>query len=286
MVVFFQSRDRHFSRRRRRRPPRTMLTTIPTTTQTRQTTSKGGRRRRRRSVARRAMRSSVDARFDEASSSSSSSEASGVHVVSPGDSLYGVAVHYGVDPRDLIVRRRDFLPSFRRRRPFFSSSNTTNRLFSPRRLRESGSSLCILNSKRNAMTLTKRYAGETDSLILFDCEYYSQRQQQAANAKTLGGFEYVLPGQRLVIPGRMASGGGQQHQSVETNSNSALDGGERRRRQQQRQQVYKSGNISSNFLAEKGGPTTTMTRMPTIVTAVSFVFGLAFGLFLFSRERE
>ena len=138
------------------------------------------------------------------------------------------------------------------------------------------------------MTLTKRDAGETDPLILFfDCEYYSQRQQQAANAKTLGGFEYVLPGQRLVIPGRMASGGGQQHQSVETNSNSALDGGERRRRQQQRQQVYKSGNISSNFLAEKGGPTTTMTmRMPTIVTAVSFVFGLAFGLFLFSRERE
>ncbi len=60
------------------------------------------------------MRSSVDARFDEASSSSSftSSEASGVHVVSPGDSLYGVAVHYGVDPRDLIVRRRDFLPFF------------------------------------------------------------------------------------------------------------------------------------------------------------------------------
>ena len=140
------------------------------------------------------------------------------------------------------------------------------------------------------MTLTKRYAGETDPFIIlfFDCEYYSlQRQQQAANAKTLGGFEYVLPGQRLVIPGRMASGGGQQHQSVETNSNSALDGGERRRRQQQRQQVYKSGNISSNFLAEKGGPTTTMTmRMPTIVTAVSFVFGLAFGLFLFSRERE
>ena len=140
------------------------------------------------------------------------------------------------------------------------------------------------------MTLTKRYAGETDPLILFDCEYYSQRQQQAANAKTLGGFEYVLPGQRLVIPGRMASGGGgQQHQSVETpnSNNSALDGGERRRRQQQRQQVYKSGNISSNFLAEKGGPTTTMTmRMPTIVTAVSFVFGLAFGLFLFSRERE
>ena len=142
------------------------------------------------------------------------------------------------------------------------------------------------------MTLTtKRYAGETDPLILFDCEYDSQRQQQqAANAKTLGGFEYVLPGQRLVIPGRMASGGGgQQHQSVETpnSNNSALDGGERRRRQQQRQQVYKSGNISSNFLAEKGGPTTTMTmRMPTIVTAVSFVFGLAFGLFLFSRERE
>ena len=140
------------------------------------------------------------------------------------------------------------------------------------------------------MTLTKRYyAGETDPLIIlfFDCEYYySQRQQQAANAKTLGGFEYVLPGQRLVIPGRMASGGGQQHQSVET-PNSTLDGGERQRRQQQRQQVYKSGNISSNFLAEKGGPTTTMTmRMPTIVTAVSFVFGLAFGLFLFSRERE
>ena len=117
-------RDRHFSRRRR---PRTMLTTRPTTTQTTQTTlSKGGRRRRRlrRSVARRRamMRSSVDdSRFDEASSSSSftSSEASkGVHVVSPGDSLYGVAVHYGVDPRDLIVRRR--------RRPFFSSSNTTN----------------------------------------------------------------------------------------------------------------------------------------------------------------
>ena len=153
-------------------------------------------------------------RFDEASSSSSS----GVHVVSPGDSLYGVAVYYGVDPRDLI----------------------------------------------------------------------------AANAKTLGGYEYVLPGQRLVIPGRMSSGGGQRRQHQSNNAcgtndgappNSALDGGERQRRQQQRQQVYKSGNISSNFLAEKGGPTT-MTRMPTIVTAVSFVFGLAFGLFLFSRERE
>ena len=149
------------------------------------------------------------------------------------------------------------------------------------------------------MTLTKRYAGETDPLIIlfFDCEYYySQRQQQAANAKTLGGFEYVLPGQRLVIPGRMSSGGGQRRQHQSNNArgtndgappNSALDGGERQRRQQQRQQVYKSGNISSNFLAEKGGPTTTMTmRMPTIVTAVSFVFGLAFGLFLFSRERE
>ena len=33
-------------------------------------------------------------------------------------------------------------------------------------------------------------------------------------------------------------------------------------------------------------PTTAVARMPTIVTAVSFVFGLAFGLFLFSRERE
>ena len=279
-----------------------MLTTIPTTTQTTQTTlSKGGRRRRRlrRSVARRRamMRSSVDdSRFDEASSSSSftSSEASkGVHVVSPGDSLYGVAVHYGVDPRDLIVRRLVvifFLP-FVVVVGLFFPPRTQSSLLSATTSRESGSSLCILNSKRwNAMTLTKRYAGETEPLILFDCEYYSQRQQQAANAKTLGGFEYVLPGQRLVIPGRMnASGGGHHHQSsVETNSNSAfLDGGERRRRQQQRQQVYKSGNISSNFLAEKGGPTTTMTmRMPTIVTAVSFVFGLAFGLFLFSRERE
>ena len=45
-------------------------------------------------------------RFDEADASSSS----GVHVVSPGDSLYGVAVYYGVDPRDLIVR--GFLSSF------------------------------------------------------------------------------------------------------------------------------------------------------------------------------
>ena len=31
--------------------------------------------------------------------------------------------------------------------------------------------------------------------------------------------------------------------------------------------------------------TTAVARMPTIVTAVSFVFGLAFGLFLF-RENE
>ena len=144
------------------------------------------------------------------------------------------------------------------------------------------------------MTLTtKRDAGETELTLVFSSianTTHNDNNKQAANAKTLGGFEYVLPGQRLVIPGRMASGGGgQQHQSVETpnSNNSALDGGERRRRQQQRQQVYKSGNISSNFLAEKGGPTTTMTmRMPTIVTAVSFVFGLAFGLFLFSRERE
>ncbi len=53
-------------------------------------------------------------------------------------------------------------------------------------------------------------------------------------------------------------------------------------------------NISSSVvMGQHGGggvgAMTTMTavaRMPTIVTAVSFVFGLAFGLFLFSRERE
>ena len=95
-----------------------MMTTTTTTTITTTTTCRRRRLPRRSQVARRAMSSSVDRtrqhddehqhheRFDEASSSSSS----GVHVVSPGDSLYGVAVYYGVDPRDLIVRRRDFLP--------------------------------------------------------------------------------------------------------------------------------------------------------------------------------
>ena len=154
----FSNRDRHFSRRRRRRPPRTMLTTI-TTIQTTQTTSKGRRRRRR--VAMRAMRSSVDARFDEASSSSSSSEASGVHVVSPGDSLYGVAVHYGVDPRDLIVRRRDFLPSFlSSSSAFFFLLEHHQSSLSATTSRERVFSLHF-EFKWNAMTLTKR-AGETD----------------------------------------------------------------------------------------------------------------------------
>jgi len=37
-------------------------------------------------------------------SSSSSSSSLLVHTVSPGDSLYGVAMQYDVDPRDLIVR--------------------------------------------------------------------------------------------------------------------------------------------------------------------------------------
>ena len=52
-------------------------------------------------------------------------------------------------------------------------------------------------------------------------------------------------------------------------------------------------NISSSVVVgqQHGGgvgamTTTAVARMPTIVTAVSFVFGLAFGLFLFSRERE
>ena len=42
----------------------------------------------------------------DASSSSSSSSSSSllVHTVAPGDSLYGVAMQYDVDPRDLIVR--------------------------------------------------------------------------------------------------------------------------------------------------------------------------------------
>ena len=54
-------------------------------------------------------------------------------------------------------------------------------------------------------------------------------------------------------------------------------------------------NISSSVVVGQHGgggvgamttTTTAVARMPTIVTAVSFVFGLAFGLFLFSRERE
>ena len=40
----------------------------------------------------------------DASSSSSSSSSLLVHTVAPGDSLYGVAMQYDVDPRDLIVR--------------------------------------------------------------------------------------------------------------------------------------------------------------------------------------
>ena len=39
-----------------------------------------------------------------ADASSSSSSSLLVHTVSPGDSLYGVAMQYDVDPRDLIVR--------------------------------------------------------------------------------------------------------------------------------------------------------------------------------------
>ena len=41
---------------------------------------------------------------DASSSSSSSSSSLLVHTVAPGDSLYGVAMQYDVDPRDLIVR--------------------------------------------------------------------------------------------------------------------------------------------------------------------------------------
>mmetsp|Transcript_8987 Transcript_8987/g.28951 ORF Transcript_8987/g.28951 Transcript_8987/m.28951 type:complete len:121 (-) Transcript_8987:146-508(-) len=109
----------------------------------------------------------------------------------------------------------------------------------------------------------------------------------AANAKTLGGFEYVLPGQRLVVPGRRRGGG--------------LGGGQQRQQHQSRMTGMKNlapnnngNNISSSVvMGQHGGggvgamtPTTAVARMPTIVTAVSFVFGLAFGLFLFSRERE
>ena len=89
-----------------------------------------------------------------------------MHVVSPGDSLYGVAVHYGVDPRDLIVRRRDFLPFF-----LSSSSAFFYRLFSPRRLRERERERVFslhFEFKWNAMTLTtKRDAGETELTLLF-----------------------------------------------------------------------------------------------------------------------
>ncbi|CAL6378326.1 unnamed protein product [Bathycoccus prasinos] len=133
-----------------------------------------------------------------------------VHTVAPGDSLYGVAMSYDVDPRDLI----------------------------------------------------------------------------AANAKTLGGFEYVLPGQRLVVPGRRRGGGlggqqRQQHQSRTTGMKNLAPNNN-------------GNNISSSVVVgqQHGGgvgamtTTTAVARMPTIVTAVSFVFGLAFGLFLFSRERE
>jgi hypothetical protein len=126
---------------------------------------------------------------------------------------------------------------------------------------------------------------------------------QAANAKTLGGFEYVLPGQRLVVPGRYSRGGGgggglllgqqQQKQNAamknlapSRNEASYVGEGEERQQQQQQQRqqqqgLYKNGNISSGVVAGQQ-----QARMPTIVTAVSFVFGLAFGLFLFSRERE
>ena len=126
---------------------------------------------------------------------------------------------------------------------------------------------------------------------------------QAANAKTLGGFEYVLPGQRLVVPGRYSRGGGgglllgqqQQKQNAamknlapSRNEASYVGEGEERqqqqqqqRQQQQQQGLYKNGNISSGVVAGQQ-----QARIPTIVTAVSFVFGLAFGLFLFSRERE
>ncbi|CAL6380815.1 unnamed protein product [Bathycoccus prasinos] len=136
-----------------------------------------------------------------------------VHTVAPGDSLYGVAIAYDVDPRDLI----------------------------------------------------------------------------AANVKTLGGFEYVLPGQRLVVPGQRRGGG-------------IGGGGQQRQQHQSRMTGMKNlapnnngNNISSSVVVgqQHGGGVGAMTkttaavaRMPTIVTAVSFVFGLAFGLFLFSRERE
>ena len=45
---------------------------------------------------------------DASSSSSSSSSSLLVHTVAPGDSLYGVAMQYDVDPRDLIVRFSSF----------------------------------------------------------------------------------------------------------------------------------------------------------------------------------
>jgi LysM repeat protein len=43
-------------------------------------------------------------RYETSADASSSSSSLLVHTVAPGDSLYGVAMQYDVDPKDLIVR--------------------------------------------------------------------------------------------------------------------------------------------------------------------------------------
>lgn len=62
---------------------------------------------------------------DASSSSSSSSSSLLVHTVAPGDSLYGVAMQYDVDPRDLIVRFSLFClssPPFLKRKRILGSA--------------------------------------------------------------------------------------------------------------------------------------------------------------------
>ena len=225
-------------------------------------------------------------------SSSSSSSSLLVHTVAPGDSLYGVAMQYDVDPRDLIVRFSLFCLSSS---PFLKRKRT--RLCAQVKFSNSffffEFDSCVDSNTKNV----REYCNIDVVVLSFFLSF-----AQAANAKTLGGFEYVLPGQRLVVPGRYSRGGGgglllgqqQQKQNAamknlapSRNEASYVGEGEERQqqqqqqRQQQQQGLYKNGNISSGVVAGQQ-----QARMPTIVTAVSFVFGLAFGLFLFSRERE
>jgi hypothetical protein len=119
---------------------------------------------------------------------------------------------------------------------------------------------------------------------------------KAANAKTLQKQDYVLPGERLIIPRRQRQQMKREEQerrrrrTIETrkSDNVASISPTYYEREQMSQAIgypARSNELQQQLQLQQQ-QASSVARMPTIVTALSFVFGLAFGLFLFSRERE